>query len=286
MSESGRKPDWLKVKMAPGGDYSRVRTLVHDLGLNTVCREARCPNAGECFANGTAAFMILGSVCTRDCGFCAVRAGLPENPDPTEPGRVARAVKALGLKYAVVTSVTRDDLTDGGAGHFAETVRAIRHQAAAVKIEVLIPDFSGCPVSLKAVLDSGPDVLNHNIETVPSLYPVARPSADYERSLELIKRAHLAGAVTKSGLMLGLGETESEVLEVLSDLRRRGCDIVTLGQYLRPSVEHLPVKQYLSPEAFDRLAREGRKMDFRVVFAGPLIRSSYSAGEIFSGLNQ
>lgn len=277
----GEKPGWLKTRVAPGGEYFRVRRLVKDLNLNTVCREARCPNAGECFSGGTATFLILGDSCTRDCRFCAVNPGVPCPPDPDEPDRVARGVGKLGLRYAVITSVTRDDLSDGGAGQFVSTVRAIRSRVPGVLIETLVSDFGGRPWCLDTLIESAPDVISHNLETVPSLYAEIRPGADYRRSLDLLARASRQGILTKSGLMLGLGESEDDVLAVFRDLRESGCDMLTLGQYLRPTARHVPVRRYLEPEIFRSLSVSALKIGFRAVAAGPLVRSSFKAHELF-----
>lgn len=281
MPVSGPKPPWLRVRLPAGGAYREVNSLLDNLGLHTVCEEAQCPNKGECFHSGTATFLILGNVCTRRCRFCAVAKGTPQPLDWGEPERVARAVEALGLKYAVVTSVTRDDVPDGGAAVFAETIRAIRRRVPSCKVEVLVPDFQGSDAALQAVIDAGPDVLNHNLETVPRLYAVARPGADYDRSLRLLRRARemAPGLLTKTGLMLGLGETLDEVRAVMADLVRIGCDLLTLGQYLQPSRAHLPVERWVPPAEFTALAREGMDMGLKHVEAGPLVRSSYHAHE-------
>lgn len=271
-------PPWIRVRLAQGPNYQEVKGLLAGLGLHTVCQEAHCPNMGECFESRTATFLILGPVCTRNCRFCAVDGGQPLPLDPLEPRRVAEAVRILGLRYAVVTSVTRDDLPDGGAAQFARTIRAIRQECPGCGVEVLIPDFQGSAEALGAVLEAGPDVLNHNVETVSRLYPLVRPQANYGRSLGLLKRAREIGnGLTKSGLMVGLGETWEEVLAVIADLREAGCDLLTIGQYLRPSPQHLPIHRYYTPEEFERLAEEGRALGFRHVEAAPLVRSSYHA---------
>ena len=257
----------------------RVNSLVSANKLHTVCRSAACPNQTECWDAGTATFMILGNVCTRGCRFCNVPKGRPEGLDAEEPARVAEAVKALKLRYAVITSVTRDDLEDGGAGIFSETVRAIRTASPGCKVEVLVPDFQGSEASLLTVLDANPDVLNHNLETVPSLYPTVRPQADYLRSLEVLARSEKRGAVAKTGLMLGLGESNAEVLTVLRDLRSIGCSILTIGQYLQPSRKHLPVERYYHPDEFTLYRNQALALGFRHVMAGPLARSSYHAAE-------
>jgi lipoic acid synthetase len=261
--------------------------LLQELGLNTVCREARCPNRAECFARGTATFMILGDVCTRDCAFCAVASGSPAPPEPDEPDRVAEAVRRMGLTHVVVTSVTRDDLPDGGSGHFAAVIAAMRARTAAT-VEVLTPDFGGDLRLVDRVLDAGPDVFNHNVETVPRLYPDVRPQADYARSLSVLAHAALSGrtAVVKSGIMVGLGETRLEAAEVLGDLWRSGCRAVTVGQYLAPSDRHHPVVEYVPPDAFAELEREAREIGFDGVACGPFVRSSYRADETALALLQ
>jgi len=276
---SPRKPDWLKVR-APGGPrYIRLKGLLREWNLHTVCEEAHCPNIGECWEDLTATFMILGDVCTRNCGYCAVAHGRPVWEDREEPERVARAVKALGLEHVVVTSVNRDDLADGGAAVFAATVRAIRREAPGCRVEVLVPDFQGSAEALQTVLDARPDILNHNIETVPRLYKVARHGGRYERSLELFRRARRAAPdlLTKSGLILGLGEECEELRATMSDLRAADVNILTLGQYLRPSPQHLPIARFYRPDEFRELAEEGKRMGFAHVEAGPLVRSSYHA---------
>jgi lipoic acid synthetase len=251
---------------------------VRRLSLNTVCQEARCPNIYECWSEGTATFMILGEICTRACGYCAVKSGRPLPPDPDEPEHVAEAVAAMGLEHAVITSVDRDDLPDGGAAHFARTIRAVRQRSPGTRVEVLIPDFLE---SLDLVLEAGPDVLNHNTETVPRLYRRARSRGDYARTLEVLRRAHEyrqgRAMLTKSGLMVGLGETRDELVRVFADLRSVGCDILTVGQYLRPTLKHLPVERYWSPDEFADLRRQALALGFRFVEAGPLVRSSYHA---------
>lgn len=281
MPVTGPKPSWLRVRLPAGGAYQEVNHLLDGLNLHTVCQEAHCPNKGECFHARTATFLILGDVCTRRCRFCAVQKGGPAPLDWDEPERVAQAVERLNLRYAVVTSVTRDDAPDGGAGIFAETIRAIRRRVPGCKVEVLIPDFLGSDDALRTVMDARPDVLNHNLETVPRLYPTARPGADYTRSLNLLRRAKEVApdARTKTGLMLGLGETPEEVRAVMDDLVSARCDLLTLGQYLQPSRLHLPIERYVPPEEFAALAREGEAMGLKHVEAGPLVRSSYHARE-------
>ncbi|MDZ7373057.1 MAG: lipoyl synthase [candidate division KSB1 bacterium] len=274
-----RRPPWLKTRIPTGGEFVRVRELVERHGLHTVCQSARCPNIGHCWSRRTATFMILGNVCTRSCRFCAVAKGIPQPVDLAEPRRVAEAVQKLGLRYAVITSVTRDDLPDGGASLFAQTIREIRKRVPDCRVEVLIPDFRGSRDALELVLEARPDVLNHNLETVPSLYSLVRPQADYRRSLQVLAWAHQAGVVTKSGLMLGLGETQEEVRQVLWDLRDAGCTILTLGQYLQPSAQHLPVLRFVPPEEFSLWRQWGLSIGFRHVEAGPLVRSSFHAEE-------
>jgi lipoic acid synthetase len=275
-----RKPDWLKVRF-PGGDrHQKLQRLVRDEGLHTVCEEARCPNIGECWNAGTATFMILGDVCTRSCGFCNVKTGRPGQAlDALEPFRLAKAVAALGLDYVVITSVNRDDLESGGAEIFAACIELVRRHDPAIRVEVLIPDFKGNWDALMTVLQARPFVLNHNIETVPRLYRRVRPQAVYQRSLELIRRAKQAAPemLTKSGLMVGLGETLEETFDVMADLRAHGCDILTVGQYLQPSRHHLPVERYWHPDEFQAFRARGRALGFTHVEAGPLVRSSYHA---------
>jgi lipoic acid synthetase len=274
-----RKPAWLKVKAPGGPNYARLTGLVRDLGLHTVCEEARCPNVGECWGAGTLTFMILGRVCTRNCGFCAVTFGKPPAYDTEEPERVARAIGRLGLAHVVITSVARDDLPDGGAEIFAQTIRKIREEDPRVGIEVLIPDFRGSRAALARVMAARPDILNHNVETVARLQPMVRPSAGYARSLSVLQAAkEMAGDIlTKSGLMLGLGETGEEITGAMADLRAVGCDILTIGQYLRPTLLHLPLVKHYAPEEFADLKRLGERMGFRHIEAGPLVRSSYHA---------
>jgi lipoyl synthase len=275
------KPEWLKVR-APGSEnYKRLKGLMRDLGLHTVCEEANCPNIGECWHHGTATFMILGDTCTRSCGYCNVVHGRPKPPDKDEPVKVASAIHAMALEYVVITSVDRDDLDDCGAGHFAQTIAETRARIPGCRLEVLIPDFKGEAAALRTVLDAGPDVLNHNIETVPRLYRTARPGGKYARALELLDRSRTyAPAIpTKSGLMVGLGEDWDEVVETLRDLRAAGVQIVTIGQYLRPSLANLPMVRYYTPTEFAELKRLGLEMGFGHVESGPLVRSSYHAHE-------
>ena len=278
------KPVWLRRKLPDAEALAKMRGLLRRHGLHTVCEGALCPNQGECFGRGTATFLILGNTCTRSCTFCAIPTEeRPPAPDPGEPERIARASAELGLRHVVVTSVTRDDLQDGGAAHFAETVRALRRITPEITVEILIPDFQGSAEALRTVLESAPHILNHNLETVPRLYPEVRPQADYGRSLLLLKRAKEAkpGEVTKSGLMLGLGEEREEILRVMADLRGVSCDLLTLGQYLQPSGKHHPVVRFVPPEEFEDYRQAGEKMGFQAVFAAPLVRSSFHAAEIF-----
>jgi lipoic acid synthetase len=278
-----RKPHWIKAKLPGGANYSEIKGLVADGGLHTVCQSARCPNLGECWEERTATFMILGDVCTRHCGFCAVDSARPAPVDHDEPGRVAKAVSALDLRYAVITSVTRDDLPLGGAEIFAATILAIRGASPDCNVEVLVPDFQGSEDALGIVLNALPDVLNHNVETVPRLYPIMRPQADFERSLELLRRASRAGALTKSGLMVGVGEEMEEVFSVMARLREADCKLLTVGQYLSPSLNHLPVSRYVEPEEFEHIRDEGLRQGFSHVESGPLVRSSYHAKEQAAG---
>ncbi len=274
-----RKPDWLKVRFPGGERYQRMKTLMREQSLHTVCEEAHCPNAGECWNAGTATFMILGDVCTRSCGFCAVTTGRAGEIDVLEPYRVAQAVRALALDYAVITSVNRDDVASGGAEVFAACIKAIRRNDPDVRVEVLIPDFKGNWDALALVVEARPFVLNHNIETAPRLYRRVRPQAIYARSLELIRRAKDAAPdmLTKSGFMVGLGETRDELFTVMRDLRAHGCDIITIGQYLRPTMQHLPVERYYDPSEYQAFRDYGAELGFTHVEAGPLVRSSYHA---------
>ncbi len=272
-----RRPEWLKARIPSGENYARLKGLIEQHKLHTVCEEARCPNMGECWNSGTATFMILGDVCTRSCGFCAVKTGRPTELDAGEPSRVADAVKRMNVRHAVITSVNRDELVDGGAQIFAETIHEIRRFCPSTTVEVLIPDFKGDELALNIVLDALPDILNHNTETVPRLYPKVRPQAHYERSLELLQRAKRRGFRTKSGLMVGIGERTDEVLEVLKDLKVHGCDIVTIGQYLQPTKDHVPVDRFVHPDEFAMLKRFGKELGFSHVESGPLVRSSYHA---------
>lgn len=271
------RPPWLKVKLPVGKNYSEVYQLMRENKLNTVCEEARCPNISECWNHRTATFMILGDICTRSCGFCAVKMGLPTTLDLEEPKRVAEAVKKLNLAHCVITSVNRDELKDGGATIFSETVRLIRETSPDCTVEILIPDFKGDEEAFQIIMKNPPDILNHNVETVPRLYPVVRPQAKYKRSLELIKWFKSQGLKTKSGLMVGIGETNEEVIQVMQDLYNHGCDIVTIGQYLQPTKEHLPVQRFVSLEEFEYFRNEGFKIGLKIVESAPLVRSSYHA---------
>jgi lipoyl synthase len=275
------KPPWLKVRAPGSPNYLRLKTLLRDLGLHTVCEEARCPNIGECWHHGTATFMILGDVCTRACTYCAVAHGRPSTVDRAEPERVANAIDTLGLSYVVITSVDRDDLSDGGASIFAETIRRTRSRLPECRIEVLIPDFQGNDEALRAVLDAGPDVLNHNTETVPRLYRMVRSGGRYARTLELLARSHrhAPNIPTKTGLMVGLGEERDELVATFKDLCDAGCRILTIGQYLRPTESHAPMVRYYHPEEFADLKRIALDLGFVHVESGPLVRSSYHAHE-------
>ena len=282
-----RKPEWLKVEIG-GLRCGRVGRILEQYGLNSVCEQAGCPNKSECFKSGTATFILLGSRCTRSCAFCKVEHGLPQPPDPAEPGNIARAVAELGLRHVVITSVTRDDLPDGGAGHFAETVNSIRDRSPDAVIEVLIPDLHGDWQSLQTVLDARPDILNHNVETVPELYSQVRPQAIFARSVELLRQAkeRSPGIFTKSGFMVGLGEEHAQVVSLLRALHGAGCDIVTIGQYLQPSAQHYPVKEYVHPDRFGEYRDIALGMGIPSVASGPLVRSSYHAEDDFKKLMQ
>lgn len=277
MLADSAKPPWIRVRLPRGNRYVRLKELKDRKSLHTVCEEARCPNIAECWESGHATFLILGDFCSRNCGFCAVNTGRPVAVDWGEPLRVAEAAAKMGLRHVVVTSVTRDDLPDGGAALFAETIRQIRYQRTGCTVEVLVPDFRGDLQALRLVVEARPDVLGHNVEAVPRLYPQARPQAIYQRSLEVIRSAKEMDQdlLTKSGLMVGLGETMDEVLKVMNHLREVDCDILTIGQYLRPSKTHLPVVRYYTPEEFDKLKEAGYRAGFRWVESGPLVRSSY-----------
>jgi lipoic acid synthetase len=283
LTETLPKPSWLRKRLPLDDSF---RTLEHDLRANrlhTVCQEALCPNRGECFTRGVATFLIMGNVCSRDCRFCAVRSGRPLPLDPDEPARIAGEVKHLGLRFAVITSVTRDDLPDGGAMHFVGVIRAIRRECKGVGIEILVPDFMGAKEALDLIALETPEVINHNIETVPRLYSAVRPRADYDRSLRLLERVkeRSPSVVTKSGIMVGLGEENEEVIHVMEDLRRHHCDLLTIGQYLSPSKGHFPVKAFIHPETFDDYAGIALAMGFKGVASGPFVRSSYKAEALY-----
>ena len=272
-----KKPKWLRVKLPIGENYRKVRSLVDDHKLHTICESGSCPNMGECWGEGTATFMILGNICTRSCGFCAVQTGKPDAVDTFEPGRVANSVKIMGVKHAVITSVDRDDLKDGGSEIWAQTVRAIRQQSPQTTLETLIPDFAGKWDNLQAIIDVAPEIVSHNLETVRRLTKQVRIQAKYDRSLEVLFRLKKGGMRTKSGVMLGLGESEEEVIETMMDLRSVGVDVLTLGQYLQPTPKHLPISEFITPEQFEKLGVIGKEMGFRYVESGPLVRSSYHA---------
>ncbi|PHR37208.1 MAG: lipoyl synthase [Fluviicola sp.] len=272
-----KKPKWLRVKLPTGENYKRVRSLVDEHKLHTICESGNCPNMGECWGEGTATFMILGNICTRSCGFCAVKTGRPDEVDEFEPGRVAYSVKTMGVKHAVITSVDRDDLKDGGALIWTQTIRAIRKQSPITTMETLIPDFAGKWDNLQHIIDVAPEIVSHNLETVRRLTKEVRIQAKYDRSLEVLFRLKKGGMKTKSGLMLGLGETRAEVLETMEDLRSVNVDILTLGQYLQPTTKHLPIYEFVTPEQFAEYKELGLKMGFRYVESGPLVRSSYHA---------
>ncbi len=282
MASYARRPEWLKLSPLDPTILAPIRKLTRQLKLHTVCEGARCPNRPKCFAEGTATFMILGDICTHNCTFCAVKHGKPQAPDTQEPEHIVEAVNKLKLQYVVITSVTRDDLPDGGACHFAETIKAIHCYNAKISVEVLIPDFRGSLPALQTVVDACPTVLNHNVETVPRLYPEVRPQAKYQRSLKLLKRAKLLNSrlLTKSGLMLGLGESRQEVFKVMADLRQVDCDLLTLGQYLQPSLRHHNLVRYVPPEEFEEYQNIGKEMGFVSVISGPLVRSSFHAAKI------
>lgn len=276
-SPNMRKPAWLRRPLSSGKQFFSTSTLMEDLELFTVCKEANCPNRQECFSSGTATFLILGETCTRNCRFCNIRTGKVLPPNPQEPEHVAKAAKKLNLKHVVITSVTRDDLPDGGAEHFAKTIAAVRAELPQSTVEVLIPDFRGSEEALRTVMNAKPDIINHNIETHYAFYESVRPQANYEQSLELLRRVRNAGHVAKSGLMVGLGETDEQVKEVIKDLYEAGCSIITVGQYLPPSREHHPLDRYVEPERFDAYAEYGKSLGVRHIFSAPLVRSSYHA---------
>ena len=272
-----KKPSWLRVKLPIGENYRKVRALVDEHKLHTICESGSCPNMGECWGEGTATFMILGNICTRSCGFCAVQTGKAEAIDEFEPGKVAHSIKTMGIKHAVITSVDRDDLKDGGSGIWVQTVKAVRHQSPGTTMETLIPDFAGKWENLQQIIDVAPEIVSHNLETVRRLTKQVRIQAKYDRSLEVLFRLKKGGMRTKSGVMLGLGETDEEVIETMEDLRAVGVDILTLGQYLQPTPKHLPIVEFVTPERFDKYRELGLKMGFRFVESGPLVRSSYHA---------
>ncbi len=272
-----RRPEWLKVKIPTGETFQQLKTMMRSKELHTVCEEARCPNMAECWSAGTATFMILGDTCTRSCGFCAIKTGRPGTIDLEEPFRVAEAIGQMGVRHAVITSVNRDELKDGGAGVFAETIRQARLQNPGLRVEVLIPDFKGKLDLLQLIIDAAPDILNHNTETVPSLYRQVRPQGKYQWTLDVLRESKRQGMMTKTGIMLGLGEGREELLTTMRDLVGVGVDILTLGQYLQPTKMHLPVKRFVTPEEFNELRDLGLEMGFRFVESGPLVRSSYHA---------
>jgi lipoic acid synthetase len=280
-----RKPEWLRKKLPNGPEYEKIRRLLAESCLHTVCQEARCPNMFECFQSGTATFLILGDRCTRDCRFCAVVHGRPSPPDSDEPARIAGAAASLGLEYVVATSVTRDDLPDGGASVFRDTIYALRKRIPRVRVEVLVPDFQGSEAALEEVLSAGPDVFNHNIETVPRLYASVRPGAGYQRSLDVLSKAGRRAPQTpvKSGMMLGLGESEKEVDDTLHDLAAAGCSLLTLGQYLQPGPRHEPVSRFVTPDEFQSWKERALEIGFKEIASGPFVRSSYHAREMYEG---
>jgi lipoic acid synthetase len=282
------KPSWLRRKLPSGPDYEKIRSMIDKGRLHTVCQEANCPNQFECFSAHTATFLILGSTCTRNCTFCNIEGGNPGPVDSDEPRRVAEAAARMGLRYVVVTSVTRDDLEDGGAEHFAKTIQALQETISGVQVEVLIPDFQGGRVALETVLAARPNVLNHNMETVRRLYPTVRPQADYDRSLALLERVSMINPAipAKSGIMLGLGETEEEVRQVIGDIHNTGCRMLTIGQYLQPTAKHHPVVDFITPEAFEEWRAFALDTGFKKVASGPFVRSSYHAGEMFTSALQ
>ena len=281
-SPPAKKPSWLKVRFPSHSNFFAVSSLLQTHSLNTICRSAKCPNIAECWTEKTATFLILGTTCSRECTFCAVQKGKPEPVSADEPGHVAEAAAKLGLSYAVLTSVTRDDLTDGGASQFVRCLQRLRKRIAGVKIEMLIPDFGGNETALKQVTDAAPDVLSHNLETAEALYPrIHRPRSNYARSLAILKKTKDWGSITKSGLMIGLGETEEEIVQTLQDLRRVSCDLLTIGQYLQPTRTHAPVEKYYTPQEFDRWKEIALTMGFAGVESGPLVRSSFHAHRLY-----
>lgn len=279
-----KKPDWLRIRVKASSGYDKTEEILRRLSLNTVCEQANCPNRAECFASRTATFIILGKVCTRNCTFCNISKGIPEVPDLDEPVRIGQAVKEMGLVHAVITSVTRDDLPDGGAEQFANVIREIRKKSQDTVIEVLIPDFKGDEKAINIVMEASPDIINHNVETVEKLYPKVRPKALYERSLELLRyvKQKRPDIYTKSGIMLGLGEKEDEILKTITDIADTGCDFLTIGQYLAPSKAHYPVMEYVHPDKFNEYEKKSLEKGFKFVASGPLVRSSYHAKEMFN----
>lgn len=275
--KENRKPDWLKIKLPQGGNYKRVKTIVSEHKLNTICASGRCPNMGECWNNGTATFMILGEICTRACKFCATQSGKPLTVDVNEPLNVAQSIKLMGLKHAVITSVDRDDLEDYGAKHWAQTIKTIKEECPDITMEVLIPDFQGRLDLLQIVIDAKPDVISHNLETVKRLTPETRSKADYKTSMLVIDAIAKSDCIAKSGIMVGIGETDEEVLELMDHLTEVGCEILTIGQYLQPTEKHLKVVEYIHPKTFLNYRKEGLKKGFRIVESAPLVRSSYHA---------
>lgn len=281
-----RLPSWLRRPLPTGRGFVETRSLMSEMHLSTVCQGAKCPNIHECFSCGTATFLILGDTCTRNCAFCNITPGKPSPPDINEPARVAQAAADLGLRHVVITSVTRDDLDDGGSAHFAATIRAVRASLPQSSIEVLIPDFRGSYTALETVMQERPEVINHNVETHAALYSAIRPQADYRQSLELLSRVRACGLTAKSGFMVGLGETDVQIREVLEDLQKAGCAIATIGQYMRPSLKHPPVRRYVHPEMFEKYAEWGKELGIAHVFSAPLVRSSYHAGFTFESYSQ
>ncbi len=275
--EIKRKPEWLKIKLPYGANYRHVKQIVASHGLHTICSSGQCPNMGECWGAGTATFMILGEICTRSCKFCATRSGKPLPPEPMEPSRLAESVQLMQLKHVVITSVDRDDLSDGGAAHWASTINAVKNINPGITIEVLIPDFDNKAELIQLIADAKPDIISHNLETVERLTPLVRSRASYQRSLDVIRKVSASGSISKSGIMLGLGEKRDEILNTMDDLVGAGCQIFTMGQYLQPSKAHLEVDEYLHPDEFDRLKTEGLQRGFRMVESAPLVRSSYHA---------
>lgn len=286
-TETNRKPSWLKVKFPSHQDFFHVSHLMKEKNLHTICQSAKCPNIGECWSQKTATFLILGDICTRSCAFCAVKKGIPSPPSAEEPLRVAEAISWMGLQYAVITSVTRDDLADGGASLFAATIKSVKESVPGVNVEVLIPDFKGDEECLKTVIDSEPDIINHNLETPENIYPqINRPRENYQRSLKVLDKAKKMGAITKSGLMVGLGEEKEDIIRTLTDLRSVGCDLLTIGQYLQPTRKSAPVQKYYTPQEFHILKRAALDFGFKGAESGPLVRSSYRAHNLYDSLQE